>query len=144
MRPERKKLYESEILERKVATRLSLVGKELQRIADERRQNKVGDEQEISWHEDLRAIATGLAERDVPEVARVLEVIRKAPEHDALALRGAAASQETILTAIRDLAARINRWGDYTEVIRELRNLMGDQKTIFKKTQGAVRDKHKK
>ncbi len=142
-RDERKKLYESEIIERKVSTRLGLVANELDLIAEERRQNKVGDEEEARWHDELRDIARGLSENDVPEAARSLEGLRKAEALDTLVMRQTVERQDEILTAIQNLASRINRWGDYTEMIQRIRTLIGDQEEIHERTKKKVRDGHK-
>ena len=46
-------------------------------------------------------------------------------------------------TKIQALATRIDKWGDFTEVLQEVRDLLSGEETIIEETRKAVQSEHR-
>ena len=95
---------------------------------------------------ELEAGVRDLAERASPLVAQRLEDSRAAPRLDKLVrsrLVQVPDLQHEILKAIQALISRIDKWGDFTEVLQEVRDLLSGEETIIEETRKAVQSEHR-
>lgn len=128
--------------QRRVTSRLEDIGKELADLEEERRLNRLDDESSMFLLKDLGEGVNELAERHSPVVLRELEDARAAVQLDeqVKAKIGRIPDlQYDIEETIKALAARIDKWGDFTEVIQEWRDLKKDQNRVLEGTREAVK-----
>jgi hypothetical protein len=131
--------------QRRVTTRLQDVEKELLDLQAERELNRLTEEAAVALLKDLTEGVHDLAERASPLISRALEDARSAPTLDDRtkgALRRVPDMQADVLEEIRQLIGRIDKWGDFTEVLQEIRDVQSGQDTIIEGTRRAVQDKH--
>ena len=132
--------------QRRVSTRLSDVGKELEDIHQERQLNRLTEEVAMDLLAELKTGVEDLAERKSPLVTQRLEDTRAAPALDDLVrarLVQVPDLQHDILQVIQALIARIDKWGDFTEVLQEVRDLLTGEEEIIKGTREAIQSEHR-
>jgi hypothetical protein len=131
---DKRKVKRLEYEQRRVTTRLRDVNKALGELTEERKANRLTEKGAMSMLDDLRKGVSKLAKEDSPKIERRLADARKAGELDnktKAALRQVPDLQQNLADDLRRLATRIDKWGDYTEVIQELRDLLkGEDKVI--------------
>lgn len=131
---DKRRVKRLEYEQRRVTTRLRDVSKALKELTAERKANRLTEKGAMSMLDDLRKGVSKLAKEDSPQIERRLADARKAAELDPktkAALRQVPDLQQTLADNLRRLATRIDKWGDYTEVIQELRDLLkGEEKVI--------------
>jgi hypothetical protein len=130
--------------QKRVTSRLTDIGKELAELEEERKLNRLDDESSMMLLQDLREGVVDLAERASPMVLRELEDARAAlalDEQVKAKVGRVPDLQHEIEESIRALAARIDKWGDFTEVIQEWRDLRRDQEGVLDGTREAVKQK---
>ncbi len=131
---DKRKVKRLEYEQRRVTTRLRDVNKALTELTEERKANRLTEKGAMSMLDDLRKGVSKLSKEDSPQIERSLADARKADELDPktkAALRQVPDLQQTLADDLRRLATRIDKWGDYTEVIQELRDLLkGEDKVI--------------
>lgn len=96
--------------------------------------------------EDLLAGVSELAERDSPAVSQQVNDVVADPllaEATRTKLGRIPDLQEDLYEAIRALAARIDKWGDFTEVIQELRDVFQGQERVIEGTRQAIQQEHR-
>ncbi len=121
-------------------------------IARERELNELNDPAAQGLLSDLTEGVEEIAGTDSPGISQVL--------HDTLQAFDATSGrlevtrdlqaklslvpdqQEDVLEKLRALAARIDKWGDFTEVIEELRSILLEQGRVKEDTQRAVSEQH--
>lgn len=129
-----RKVKRLEYEQRRVTTRLRDVNKALGELTEERKANRLTEKGAMSMLDDLRKGVSKLAKENSPQIERRLADARKSDELDSktkAALRQVPDLQQSLADDLRRLATRIDKWGDYTEVIQELRDLLkGEDKVI--------------
>lgn len=131
---DKRKVKRLEYEQRRVTTRLRDVNKALTELTEERKANRLTEKGAMSMLDDLRKGVSKLSKEDSPQIERRLADARKAGELDSktkAAMRQVPDLQQNLADDLRRLATRIDKWGDYTEVIQELRDLLkGEDKVI--------------
>lgn len=128
--------------QRRVAGRLGDVKEELEEIRSERELNRLTEEGSLALVNELHEGVADLSDRASPLVSRALEEARGAPrldERTRARLARVPDQQEEIAEAIAALVARIEKWGDFTEVLQEVRDLLRGEETIIDGTREAVK-----
>lgn len=127
--------------QRRVTTRLDDVLNELVDIASERELNRLEDESARALVEELSTALRDLSKERSPMISRELEDARAVTRlDDGVRTRLARVPdlQQDLIDALTALAARIGKWGDFTEVIQELRDLQSGEDRIIEGTRRAV------
>lgn len=127
--------------QQRLTHRLVDARKELDDLTLERQQNRLTEEGAMALLGELTEGLRDLAERASPRIVRDLEDGRAAA-----ALDGSVRSrlgrvpdlQLEVEGKLLELAARIDKWGDFTEVLQEVRDLLrGEQRVIDETTRAA-------
>lgn len=132
--------------QRRVTNRLVEIRQELVDIRTERELNRLDDQSAMMLLEDLLAGVEDLAERASPHIQQELHDSRVAPrvdERTRTRLARVPDLQHDVIQALAALAARIDKWGDFTEVIQDWRDLGREQDTIIERTKEAAREEHR-
>jgi hypothetical protein len=132
--------------QRRVTTRLVDVKKELEDILNERQLNRLTEEASLDLLKALSGGVRDLAERASPLVSRELEDSRAASLLDARTrarLVRVPDLQSEIHSAIEALIARIDKWGDFTEVLQEIRDVLQGEEKIIEETRKTVRSENR-
>lgn len=127
--------------QRRVTTRLDDVLDELVDIAQERELNRLEDESAKALVEELTTALRDLSKERSPMISRELEDARAVTRlDDGVRTRLARVPdlQQDLIDALTALAARIGKWGDFTEVIQELRDLQSGEDRIIEGTRKAI------
>jgi hypothetical protein len=127
--------------QRRVTTRLDDVLNELVDIAAERQLNRLEDESASALVDELSTALRDLAKERSPLISRELEDARAVTRlDDGVRTRLARVPdlQQDLVDALTALAARIGKWGDFTEVIQELRDLQSGEDRIIEGTRRAI------
>ena len=143
---DRRRLQRLDQDQRRVTKRLEEVRDELADIRQERALNRLTDEAAVALTQELLDATKDLAERASPAVSRELDDARQAQALDArLKARLARVPdlQQDIVAQLRALAARIGKWGDFTEVIQEVRDLLRSEDRIIEATREAAQQKNR-
>jgi hypothetical protein len=131
--------------QRRVTQRIEEILAELTDIAQERALNRLSDEAAAALVEDLSGAVRDLAKEKSPLISRELDDARAATRVDERVrtrLARVPDLQQQVADALTALAARIGKWGDFTEVIQELRDLMQGQERVIDGTKQAAQDQH--
>ncbi len=132
--------------QRRVTTRLVDVKKELDDVLNERELNRLTEEAPLELLKELKEGVRDLADRASPLVSRELEDSRAASALDARTrarLVRVPDLQAEIHSAIEALIARIDKWGDFTEVLQEIRDVLQGEEKIIEGTRKAVRSENR-
>ncbi|MCO5171422.1 MAG: hypothetical protein M9894_34400 [Planctomycetes bacterium] len=132
--------------QRRVTVRLEDVLNELTDIAAERTLNRLDDEAAAALVEELSVAVRDLAKDRSPVISRELEDARAVARLDdrvRTRLGRVPDLQQQLIDAITALAARIGKWGDFTEVIQELRDLYRGEERIIEGTRRAAQQQHR-
>ena len=132
--------------QRRVTVRLDDVLGELTDIAAERALNRLDDAAAAALVEDLSLAVRDLAKERSPLISRELEDARAVTRLDDRVrsrLARVPDLQQQLIDAITALAARIGKWGDFTEVIQELRDLHRGEERIIEGTRKAAQQEHR-
>ena len=128
--------------EKRVISALSAIQRELVDIKSERQLNRLEDDGAVALLDELTDGVRELAEKATPLIGREIEDARAAVRvDDALRTRMARVPDlmHAVIEALTALAARIDKWGDFTEVIQEWRDLRRDQDRLIEGTRDAAR-----
>ncbi|MBL4844403.1 MAG: hypothetical protein JKY65_02655 [Planctomycetes bacterium] len=131
---DKRRVKRLEYEQRRVTTRLRDVGKALKSLAKDRKANRLTEKGAMSMLRDLSKGVSKLAEERSPQIERKLADARKAESLDAktkAALRQVPDLQQSLADDLRRLATRIDKWGDFTEVIQELRDLLKGEEQVI-------------
>lgn len=85
---------------------------------------------------DMAAIAIDLEQARSPEAWRLLSEARAAPGPETLA--AAQAAQQRVLAGLDQLLGRMDEWEDFQEVLRVVKSLIDDQRSLRARTQSAL------
>jgi hypothetical protein len=132
--------------QRRVTTRLDDVLNELVDIAAERQLNRLEDESASALVDELSTALRDLAKERSPLISRELEDARAVTRlDDGVRTRLARVPdlQQDLVDALTALAARIGKWGDFTEVIQELRDLYRGEERVIDGTRKAAQQEHR-
>lgn len=132
--------------QRRVTVRLDDVLTELQDIAAERALNRLDDAAAAALVEDLSTAVRDLAKERSPLISRELEDARAVTRLDdrvRTRLARVPDLQQQLIDAITALAARIGKWGDFTEVLQELRDLYRGEERVIDGTRKAAQQEHR-
>lgn len=132
--------------QRRVTQRLVEVAAEVEDIRQERELNRLNDDAAMSLVADLQEAIRGLAERDSPAISRELDDARAAPKLDERTktrLARVPDLQKALIDKLTALAARIGKWGDFTEVLQEVRDLLQGQERVTEGTKRAAQQEHR-
>jgi hypothetical protein len=132
--------------QRRVTVRLEEILAELTDIAAERKLNRLDDEAAAALVDELTAAVRDLAKDRSPGVSRELEDARAVTRLDdrvRTRLARVPDLQQQLIDALQALAARIGKWGDFTEVIQELRDLGRGQDRVIDGTRRAAQREHR-
>lgn len=120
--------------QRRITQRLEELKADVDDIRSERELNRLQDDAAMGLVQELQESLRQLAERDSPLISRELDDARQAPRvDDKLRARLARVPdrQQEVVEKLQSLAARIGKWGDFTEVLQEVRDLLrGEDKVI--------------
>jgi hypothetical protein len=85
---------------------------------------------------DMAALAIDLEQTRSPEAWRLLAEARAAPGPETLA--AAQAAQQQVLAGLDQLLGRMDEWEDFQEVLRVVKSLIEDQRSLRNRTQSAL------
>lgn len=129
--------------EKRVASHLAEIKRELTEIKTERALNRLEDDGASALLDELNAGVTELAEKSTPLIVRELEDARAAAFIDP-GLRARMNRVPDLMREVEEslmaLAARIDKWGDFTEMIQDWRDLKRDQDRLIEGTRAAARE----
>jgi hypothetical protein len=143
---DKRRLQRLEQDQRRVTTRIDDVLTELLDIANERKLNRLEDEAAASLVAELSSALRDLAKERAPLISRELDDARAVPRLDdrvRTRLARVPDLQQKLAEDLQALAARIAKWGDFTEVIQELRDLQRGQDRVIEGTERAVKTDHR-
>ena len=143
---DKRTLQRLEYDQRKVTTRLVEAKKDIEEMRTERELNRLAEEAAMSLLAELHEGVQDLGERASPLVSRELEDGRVAARLDAqlkARLNRVPDLQLDIVSALDALTARIDKWGDFTEVIQEFRDLLRGEEQIMEGTRRAAQAEHR-
>ncbi|MGE0709979.1 MAG: hypothetical protein AB7N76_26000 [Planctomycetota bacterium] len=131
---DKRRVQRLEYDQRRVTTRLTEVKKALDELRAEREANRLTEQAAMSLLGELTDGVQKLAESKSPAISRQLNDALQAPRLDPKT-RSSLASvpdrQQELADELRRLATRIDKYGDFTEVIQELRDLLkGEDRVI--------------
>jgi hypothetical protein len=132
--------------QRRVTQRLVEVTAEVDDIRSERELNRLTDDAAMSLVADLLDAVRGLAERDSPAISRELDDGRVAPRVDdrvRTRLARIPDLQQALVEKLQALAARIGKWGDFTEALQEARDLLEGQIRVQEGTKAATQQQNR-
>jgi hypothetical protein len=131
---DKRRVQRLEYDQRRVTTRLTEIKRAILELKGEREANRLTEPAAMSLLGELLDGVQALAETRSPAVSRRFNDARKAPRLDPktrASLTRIPDLQQDIADDLRRLAQRIDKWGDFTEVIQELRDLLsGEQRVI--------------
>lgn len=139
---DKRRLLLADYEQRKVTSRLTSAAQELERLVEERELNRLGDERELDREKEIRDAAKELAEKAAPVVSFELDKVRQAPEldeHTKARLSKVPDLQEDVEKAILALAARIEKWADFADVIREVRDILTEHERVTNGTEAELK-----
>jgi hypothetical protein len=140
---DKRRLNLADTEQRQVTSRLASIASELDHLVEERELNRLGDERELDREKELRDMGKDLAERASPLVSRELEDARRAPELDErtkVRLAQVPDLEDKVEQAILALATRIEKWADFADIIRDVRDILSEQERITSGTEDAVKE----
>lgn len=140
----RLKRLESE--QRRVTTRLREVKKALEDLQAERTANRLTEEGAMNMLSDLQKGVSELSEKASPQIERSLADARQAPQLDPKTrsdLRQVPDRQQDLADELRRLTTRIDKWGDFTEVIQEVRDLLKGEDKVIEGAKRAAAEKNR-
>lgn len=132
--------------QRRVTQRLAEIVAEVDDIRSERELNRLTDDAAMSLVTDLLDAVRGLAERDSPAISRELDDGRVAPRVDERVrtrLARVPDLQQALVEKLQALAARIGKWGDFTEALQEARDLLEGQIRVQEGTKAATQQQNR-
>jgi hypothetical protein len=139
---DKKRLLLSDYEQRKVTSRLVSAAQELDRLVEERELNQLDDNPELERERGIRDAGKELAEKTSPLVSREFDDARGAPELDERTkarLGQIPDLQEKLENGILALAKLIDDRADFTEVIRQVRDLLGSQDRAVNATESELK-----
>ncbi|GIW72348.1 MAG: polyketide synthase [Planctomycetota bacterium] len=136
---QRRQLTYAELDQRRVEQRLGRAASEIGEIADEMAYNRVGAEGEDAWLRGIEAELTELGRGPAAEASRLLQAERQRERPEAAGLSQAAALAERVVARLEDIVRRLEKWDEYNEVLRELRDLIQMQDRIMEQTRQRAR-----
>ena len=139
---DKKRLLLADYEQRKVTSRLGTIATELASLVEERELNRLGDERELERGKELRDNGRELADGLSPRVSRELDDARRAPDLDERTkarLAQVPDLEEKLELAITDLAKRIDKWADFAEIIRDVRDILSDQERVTNGTEDTLK-----
>jgi hypothetical protein len=143
-REDQRRLSRIESLQHNVTKRLSQVREELGNIQRERSVNQIRDEQEEALQRSLEDTAKDLAEQQSPAVERDLRDLISQPETlDRNKLARVPDKQERIQQAVQGLVDKLDKWGDISDVLRDLDDIEKVQGRVHDATGEILRDQNK-
>ncbi len=126
--PEKRRLTETAISERRAGQGLERAQKEFAAVADETKLNRILPEdlrrERIRWLAELEAVASDLAAVDLPEIATALQGLRQATAVSSEDLDAVVRRQQGVLAAIQEIIRRLDKWDEYNEVLRDVRDVI--------------------
>ena len=129
--------------EKRITSRLQEVKRELEEIKTERELNRLEDDGASALLDELHEGVRELAEKATPLIVREVEDARAAVAIDT-GLRTRLGRVPDLMREVEEalvaLAGRIDKWGDFTEVIQEWRDLRRDQDRLIEGTRAAARE----
>ncbi|MEZ0226984.1 MAG: DUF4175 family protein [Planctomycetota bacterium] len=144
---DRKDLLHSDYDQRKVTSRLVAIALEMDRLVEERELNRLGDETALEREKDIRDGTKELAEKLSPLVSQEFELVRAAPELEPKVKARLALvpdAQEKVEKAIVKLAELIDKFADFSDVIRDVRELLGIHDRAIQQTEDAIKKSNNK
>ena len=142
---DKKKLLLADYDQRKVTSKLVAVAQELERLVEERELNRLGDNQELDFQKGLTTDVKELGESASPLISREFDDARRAPDLDekTKAKIGQIPDlQEKLETTIVALAEKILKRATFSDVIREMRDLMGLHGRAVDETKNELKHKN--
>lgn len=85
---------------------------------------------------DMAALAIDLEQTRSPEAWRLLAEARSSPSAETLA--ASLAAQQQVLASLDKLLGRMDEWEDFQEVLRVVKSLIDDQRSLRTRTQDAL------
>ncbi|HBP16582.1 MAG TPA: hypothetical protein DEA08_02155 [Planctomycetes bacterium] len=131
---DKRRLQRLEYDQRRVTTRLNEVEKSLGELLEEREANRLTDPSAMSLLNELREGVKKLADEKSPSITRQLKDTRTATKLDSktrAAMARVPDLQDELADELQRLATRIDKYGDFTEVLQELRDLLSGQDRVI-------------
>jgi len=140
---DRRRLQEMSYAQKRVTQGLTEIQKTLEEIAAERELNRLEDEAAKQLNTDLKK-GVEEAEKESRLVAQQTAEARESQPPIDERLRNEMARvpdrQQAIQEALKALSTRIDKWGDFTEVIQSWRDLRQQQDKIIESTRDAAKE----
>ncbi|MHC5038937.1 MAG: DUF4175 family protein [Planctomycetota bacterium] len=143
---DREALLSCQTGQRTVAQRLSTAAREFERILSIVLINKLGDPEYVRKIEDMGGITRHLATERCPNALTGMDFARRAETKDAQrkGLTESLQIQADIIQALEDLLARMEKWEDYNEVIKIVREIREFQDALYRETLDKAKEQEKK
>jgi hypothetical protein len=142
---DKRKLLLADYDQRKVTSKLVSVYQELDRLVEERELNRLGDNQELDFQKDIRDKVKELGEATSPLISREFDDARHAPDLDekTKAKIGQIPDlQNDLEKTIVAIAESILKRATFSDVIREMRDLMGAHDRAVEGTKTELKHKN--
>lgn len=143
---DKRRLKRLESEQRRVTTRLREVKKALEELQAERTANRLTEEGAMNMLSDLQKGVSELSEKASPQIERSLADARQAAQLDPKTrsgLRQVPDRQQDLADELRRLTTRIDKWGDFTEVIQEVRDLLKGEDKVIEGAKRAAAEKNR-
>jgi hypothetical protein len=139
-RDDRRRLVRLESSQQSVSKRLKQVGEELVNLIAERANNQLIDEREDILHKNVYAEVKRLAEQLSPNVAReIRDIVARIAAYDPTRLAMIPDRQQEIEKALWGLVNQLDKWGDLSDVMRDLKELLQAEEKILEDTEKSLK-----
>jgi hypothetical protein len=134
-----------EVTQRRVTRDAQRVHTDFGRIRDTVVFNKLGDPEYIRKLEEISEMMGMVTEEKSPMALKKIEAARLAKSLDdqTRAAGEALESQDAVLQILNDIYSRMEKWEDYNEVVRLVRELRESQEAIRRRTEEYSKEKEK-
>jgi hypothetical protein len=140
---DKRRLTEAELEQRRVSQRLERARDEFRDVREELESNGVASRPDLDWVDELAAAAGELAKTKAAPTATALQALRQAEKIEAQAaarqLDEVLSLATAVVAGIEDLVRKLDKWDEYNEVLRDIRDLIQIQERIKADTERRVK-----
>jgi hypothetical protein len=136
---ERRRLTYVELDQRRIGQRLGRARDEVGEVADEMGWNRVGSEADLEWLRGIEAVLGELAGGPAAQAVEWLQTERKRARPQAEGLAQARAMADVVIAKLDDLVRRLDKWDEFNEVLRQMRDLIDQADRVMQGTRARVK-----
>jgi len=131
----RGRLVQAELSQKKISQSIARIGRQMRGIGLDMEWNRVGEEKERAWIADLATLIEEGAGSRSEAVADILGRARR--EKDLTLAEGIPTVQDEIIQVLDRVWSDLDRWADFREMIRRIREIRDEQEWIRRVLEGA-------